>query len=101
MFNITVGGTSNHNLMSDMMRSDTMSSETDARGDRVNMSTVQHTCKEEEEDVKCVQKFKTSLYICVQISIIMGQWCASFMWLWVDYSETLLLIKYTLVILLM
>ena len=75
MFNATVAGTSNHNLRSDKMRdmrSDTMSSETDAGGDRVNMSQVQHTCREEEQHAKCVKKFKTSLYICVLISIIIG-----------------------------
>ena len=54
------------------MRSDTMSSETDAGGDRVNMPPVQHTCMEEEQHAKWVKKFKTSLYICVLISIIIG-----------------------------
>ena len=75
MFNATVAGTSNNNLRSDKMRdmrSDTMGSETDASGDKVNMSQVQQTCMEEEKNAKCVKNFKTSLYICVLISIIIG-----------------------------
>ena len=50
MFNATVAGTSNHNFRSDKMRDmrrDTMSIETDAGGDRVNLSQVQHICRED------------------------------------------------------
>jgi hypothetical protein len=72
MFNVTVAGTLNHNLRSDKMRSDTMSSETDASGDRVNMAQVQHTCREEEQHAKCVKNFKTSVYICLVLTLIIG-----------------------------
>ena len=75
MFSAAVAGTSNLNFRSDKMRdmrSDNMSSETDASGDRVNMSQAEHTCREAEQQAKCVKKFKTSLYICVLISIIIG-----------------------------
>ena len=68
MFNATVAGTSNHKFRSEKLKDTAL----DMRGDHdVNRKQVQQTNIETEQHNSCYKNYKTPLYVCIVMFIML------------------------------